>query len=342
MKAVRLIRIGQPLELQDIPIPVLRDGEALVRVRAAGICHSDAHYRAGTSPVGALPITLGHEVAGTIVELGSNAGALSVTDRVCIHYMATCGRCVYCSAGQEQFCLTGQMIGKHRDGGYAEYIAVPARSLVPLPDDVSFEHGAIMMCSSATSFHALHKARLQPGERVAIFGIGGLGMSALQLAKAFGALDVYAIDIDENKLALAEQFGAISVDAREGDPAAALIRLTGGRGVDIALELIGLPVTMKQAVRSLAVFGRAVLVGISAAPFEVNSYAEILGKETEIIGSSDHLVSELPTLIEYARRGLLDLSPVITETIPLEAGSVNRALDRLEEFGGGIRTVIVP
>ena len=110
----------------------------------------------------------------------------------------------------------------------------------------------------------------------------------------------------------------------------------------MALELIGLPQTMEQAVRSLAVFGRAILVGISDKPFEVNSYTEVLGKEAEIIGSSDHLLSELPKLLEFARRGLLDLSPVVTDTIPLEADPVNRALDSLAQFGEGIRTVIVP
>jgi propanol-preferring alcohol dehydrogenase len=234
------------------------------------------------------------------------------------------------------------MIGKHRDGGYAEYVAVPARSLVPLPEGISFEHGAIMMCSSATSFHAMRKARLTAGERVAIFGVGGLGMSALQLAKAFGAMEVYAVDIHPDRLALAEKLGAIPVDARENDPVTELMCRTNGQGVDVALELIGLPLTMRQAVQCLAVLGRAVLVGISAEPFEVHSYTELLGKEAEIIGSSDHLLSELPTLLEFARRGVLDLSTVVTSTIPLKAAPINAALDGLARFGEGIRTVIVP
>ena len=342
MKTVRLTQIGQPLEMQHIPAPSLSNREVLVRVRAAGICHSDAHYRAGVSSVGFTPITLGHEVAGVVEQIGSHVHTAAVGDRVCVHYMATCGACAYCQAGQEQFCTFGQMIGKHRDGGYAEYIAVPARSLVPLPQEISFEHGAIMMCSSATSFHALRKARLKPGERVAVFGAGGLGMSAIQLARTFGAIDVYAVDINPARLALAEQLGAIPIDARKGDPVAELLRLTGGRGIDVALELIGLPATMEQAVRCLALLGRAILVGISDRPFQVDSYAEVLGKEAEIIGSSDHLVSELPTLLEFARRGRLDLSQVVTQTVPLEAHSVNKALDSLAQFGEGIRTVIVP
>jgi propanol-preferring alcohol dehydrogenase len=343
MKAVRLVEIGQPLQLQEVAVPQLGDGDVLVRVKAAGICHSDAHYQAGTSAVGYLPITLGHEVSGIVAQVGSQVRAVGPGDRVCVHYMATCGACPYCRAGQEQFCTTGQMIGKHRDGGYAEYIAVPARSVVPLPHEILFEHAAIAMCSSATCFHALRKARLEPGERVAVFGVGGLGMSAIQLAQAaFGALDVYAVDINPGKLALAEKLGAIPINAQLGDPVATVRRLTAGQGVDVALELVGLPQTIIQAVRCLSVLGRAVLVGISDQPFEVNSYTEVLGKEVQIIGSSDHLASELPTLLEFIRRGLLDLSIVVTDTVPLDAGPVNRALDGLAQFGEAIRTVVVP
>ncbi|NLE77951.1 MAG: alcohol dehydrogenase catalytic domain-containing protein, partial [Chloroflexi bacterium] len=179
MKAVRLTAIGRALELQDIPRPAVGPQDVLVRICAAGICHSDVHYRAGTSSVGPLPQTLGHEVAGVVEEVGSQVAAVAPGQRVCLHYMVTCGECAHCRRGQEQFCLHGQMIGKHRDGGYAEYIAMPARSVVPLPPEIPFEQGAIAMCSSATSFHALRKARLQAGETVAVFGVGGLGMSAV-------------------------------------------------------------------------------------------------------------------------------------------------------------------
>jgi D-arabinose 1-dehydrogenase-like Zn-dependent alcohol dehydrogenase len=136
------------------------------------------------------------------------------------------------------------MIGKYRDGGYAEYICIPARSVFKLPDEISFEHGAIMMCSASTSLHALHKVRLKPGERIAIFGVGGLGMSAVQLAKALGALEIYAVDIHPGKLTLAKEYGAIPINAEEIDPVAAIKNYTHNRGVDVALELIGLPITM--------------------------------------------------------------------------------------------------
>ncbi len=340
MKAVRLVEIGKPLQMQDVPLPTVGDTDVLVRVRAAGICHSDVHYRAGTSPVGLLPQTLGHEIAGVVEEVGARVTDVAVGDRVCLHYLLTCGDCPYCRTGNEQFCVHGKMLGKHCDGGYAEYIAVPARNAVHLADEVSFEQGAALMCSSSTSFHALRKGRLQAGETVAVFGAGGLGMSAIQLARAFGALKVYAVDINGAKLELAKALGAIPVNARLGDPVAEIRRSTGGRGVDVALELIGLKITMEQAVRSLAILGRAVMVGLADRPMEIDVYRELLGKEAEVIGSSDHLLWELPLLVEFVRQGLLDLSRVVTRTVPLEAEAINGAMDALEQFGGEVRTVI--
>jgi propanol-preferring alcohol dehydrogenase len=342
MKAVRLVEVNQPLQMQDIPVPSIGDRDVLVRVRAAGICHSDVHYRAGKSPVRPLPLTLGHEIAGVVEQLGRNVSSVKVGDRVCLHYLLSCGDCYYCSAGSEQFCVQGSMLGHYSNGGYAEYIAVPERNAVRLPDEIPFEHGAILMCSSSTSFHALRKARLKAGEAVAIFGIGGLGMSAIQLAYAFGALDVYAVDINPDKLRQAERYGAIPVDARSGDPVAAIRQLTRGKGVDVALELIGLAQTMQQAIQSLAVLGRAVVAGIGDNPIQIDTYRELLGKEAEVIGTNDHLLQELPLLIELARRGKLNLAEVVTRSVPLDAVAVNQVLDNLEHFAGDARTVIVP
>jgi 2-desacetyl-2-hydroxyethyl bacteriochlorophyllide A dehydrogenase len=342
MKAVQLIEIGKPLEARELPIPEIGERDLLLRVRAAGICHSDVHYRAGASPVGALPQTLGHEIAGVVESVGAQVGNVAEGDRVCLHYLVTCGECFYCRTGNEQFCEQGKMLGKHCDGGFAEYIAVPARNAVSLPGEVSFEVGAVLMCSSATSFHALRKARLQPGETVAIYGAGGLGMSAIQLARAFGALQVFAVDISPAKLDLAKIYGAIPVNAAQHDPVVEIRNQTGGRGVDVSLELVGLASTMEQAVRSLGVLGRAVMVGIASEPLKIDSYLELLAKEAEVIGASDHLLPELWQIVEFARQGTLDLSHVVAQTVPLEAGAINAAMDALEQFGGEVRSVIIP
>src|SRR5258708_4068355 len=194
MKAVRLIEPGRRLELQEIPVPKPGPHDVLVRVKAAGICHSDAHYRAGKSRVHPLPLTLGHEVAGIVEQTGADVHRFKPGDRVCLHYLATCGHCAWCNEGSEQFCVSGEMIGKYRDGGYAEYIVVPARSVFLLPPEIPFEQGAIMMCSSATSLHALNKARLKAGESVAVFCVGGLGGSPGQIAPGRGAGENFTAD----------------------------------------------------------------------------------------------------------------------------------------------------
>jgi propanol-preferring alcohol dehydrogenase len=234
------------------------------------------------------------------------------------------------------------MIGKYRDGGYAEYICVPERSVFALPDEVPFEHGAVLMCSSATAFHALRKARLQPGERVAVFGSGGLGMSAVQLARAMGAEEVFAVDLVPGKLAGAAQLGAIPVDARSGDPVEAIRSLTGGKGVDVSLELIGLPLTIRQSLQVLAVQGRAAIAGITERTAEFAPYTELINREAEIIGVSDHLAQELPQLLAWARSGKLDLSGVVTQAVPLESRAINAVLDQLEGATETVRAVIRP
>jgi 2-desacetyl-2-hydroxyethyl bacteriochlorophyllide A dehydrogenase len=342
MKAIQLVEIGEPLQPREVPVPEIGPQDALVRVRAAGICHSDVHYRAGKSPVGPLPQTLGHEVSGVVEAVGADVVSIAPGDRVCLHYLVTCGHCEYCTTGHEQFCTTGQMIGKHRDGGYAEFIGLPARCAIPLPDDISFEEGAVLMCSSATSFHALRKTRLTPGETVAVFGAGGLGASAVQLARIFGAAAVYAVDINPDRLAQAESYGAIPIDARQADPVGLIQEATEGRGVDVTLELIGLPQTMQQAVGALAIHGRAGLVGIADQPLEIQTYTELLGKEAEVIGCADHLLHELPTLLDLVSQGKLNLAAASATTIPLDAAAINDSLDRLEKFGGALRTVITP
>lgn len=341
MKSVQLIELHKDLENREIPTPQPQNDEVLIRIKAAGICHSDVHYQEGVASVAYLPITLGHEIAGIVEELGSNVSDFEVGDRVCVNYMITCGKCNYCISGNEQFCLKGKMIGKGVDGGYAEFIALPTRGVFKIPDALSFEHAAVMMCSSATSLHALKKTNFLSGDSLAIFGMGGLGVSALQLAKTFDSGEIYAVDIDPTKLVLAEKMGAITINATEVDPSEKIMELTDGEGVDVALELVGLPLTMEQALNSLATFGRLGLVGITQEPFQVDSYATIC-REKQIIGCSDHLLSEISHLLVLAKQGKIDLSQVVTNKVPLEADAINEVLHQLKNFKAGFRTVIMP
>jgi len=337
MRTLAITSYGAPLTELEGPDPQPSRDEVVVRVDAAGICRSDVHYRAGTRPVRSLPLVPGHEVAGTVMAVGERVERPAVGERVCLHYLVTCGVCAQCRRGAEQFCEVGEMIGLDRQGGYAEAIVVPARNAHAIPDLVDTGVAAVMMCSTATSLHALRRGGVGPGSRVAIFGAGGLGMSALRLARILGAGEVYAIDINPVKLDMAAGLGAKPLEA--GD-AGAVLRADGG--VDVAVELVGSPDVMRAALDSLAPSGRAVAVGLTHREMALNPYRDLVTREAEIVGSADHLASEIDELLAWAADGTLDLDGVITRRVPLDAGDVNAALDRLEEFGDDVRVVIEP
>src|SRR5919201_1308846 len=342
MDAVRLVQLEEPLVGAELAVPEIGPLDVLIRVAACGICHSDAHYRAGISKIDSLPVTLGHEVAGRVESVSEDVSHLVPGDRVCVHYLISCGSCDFCVRGLEQFCHKGEMIGKHRDGGYAEFIRVPGRNAFLLPDQIAFEVGAIMMCSSATVLHAFNKAHLKSGESVAIFGFGGLGFSALQLARGFGCRKGYVGEINPAKLGVIAALGGIAVDANARDPVDQIRTATNGEGVDVAAELIGSAITMRQAVECLRPLGRAGLVGLTAEALSVLPYPELINKEVEIIGVSDHLATELPLLMEFVQSGKLHFPPGTLRFVDLDAGQINAALDELESSTEHIRTVIVP
>ncbi len=342
MRAVRLVRLGKPLEDAEIALPEIGPSEVLVRVAACGICHSDAHYRAGISPTDPLPMTLGHEVAGRVETVGAEVDHVSPRHRVYVQYLVTCGCCDFCLGGHAQFCAKGQMIGKHRDGGYAEFIKVPSRNVFVLPDEIPFEVGAVMMCSSATALHALQKARLNSGDSVAIFGFGGLGFSALRLSRAFGCQEIYVVDLNPAKLASIAALGGVPIDATTGSPVQQIREATGGKGVDVSIELVGSAITMEQAVRCLGILGRAALVGLTAESISLLPYTELINKEAEIIRVSDHLAAELPSLMEFARDGKLRFPKGTLRFVDLNAGQINSSLNAVVNSTDHIRTVIVP
>jgi 2-desacetyl-2-hydroxyethyl bacteriochlorophyllide A dehydrogenase len=339
MHALRLVTPGQPLQLVDVPVPSPGEGEIVVDVHRAGICHTDAHYRAGNGKT-SLPVTLGHEIAGVVSAVGSGVTEVREGQRVALHYLVSCGTCERCRLYGEQFCATGAMLGKERDGGYAEQIVVPAVNAIPIPDEVSSDVAAIMMCSTATAYHALRLAGLRSGESVAVLGFGGLGVSAVQLARALGASSVFAVDVVPSKLELAASFGATPLDVRETPAHRALLGATDGRGVDVAVEFTGNANVARSGLRSLSPGGRLMIVAINLRSFEFDPFADLLARERRIIGCSDHTRAELVELMELARTGALDLSRAVTRTVSLEVGAVNGVLDELESGSGHLRTVI--
>ena len=293
-----------------------------VSIAACGICHSDAHYRSGFGAT-PLPRTPGHEIAGVVSEVGAEVSDVRVGDRVAIHYLISCGVCRACRESGEQFCEAGEMIGKHRDGGYAESIVIPAINAIPIPSNVSFEAAAIMMCSTATAYHALRLAGVGANTRVAILGFGGLGVSAFHLAKFLGAASITVIDIVPEKLRAAESLGSRDADA-----------------FDVAIDFTGRADVITSAFRCLAPGGCLVLVALSEETLPLNPYRDILGKERRLLGCSDHLREELLDLMRFAANGDIDVSSAISRRVALDANAINAVLDELDRGTTSTRSVI--
>lgn len=342
MRAVRLHRVGEPLSVDEVPRPTLKPGEVLVDIKASGVCHSDLNYRDGIGTVGHLPIILGHEIAGVVAEVGDGVEDFEVGDRVVVHYVISCGRCRYCAMGKENLCEHYAMIGKDVDGGFAEYIAVPARNLVRLPEDLPYEQGAILGCAVSTPLHALRRADLKAGETIVIYGVGGLGVHAVQLAsRVFGAGLVVAVDVAEYKLELARRLGAdVVINPLHEEPAERVREETEGRMADVVLDLVGHRETIMKGIECVGKGGRMTLVGIGPEDITLSPYKTIIGREMTIIGVNDHLKSELYQLVDLVASGRLDLSTSITHKLPLE--EANRALEMLEKkLDNPIRIVLV-
>ncbi len=336
MRAVRFEGSGALVD-REVASPEPGPGEVLIAVAAAGICHSDAHYRAASPAPVLVPVTLGHEIAGTIADVGPGADPSRIGERVAVHYVVSCGICVRCLAGHEQFCASYGMVGNTVDGGFAESVIVPVANAVRIPDRVPTDLAAIMMCSTATALHALRRGRVRSGETVAVFGVGGLGQSAVRLAQALGAGRVIAIDLDPARLAMAASTGASVIDA--ADPAA--VAAVAG-SVDVAVEMVGSAEVYASAIGVLAKGGRAVAVGLSRGAVAVEPYGGLVAGEIELVGSNDHTRAEIVEVLDLAADGDIDLSSVITETVGLSAVAINAVLDRLDAFGPGTRSVIIP
>ena len=321
MIAVRLHRIGAGLNVDRVKVPTVGQSDVLVDVKACGLCHSDMNYRDGVAPVGKMPITLGHEIAGVVAKTGVNVSEIREHDRVLVHYIVSCGRCSFCRGGLENYCVHYRMIGKDIDGGFAEFVRVPARSIVKLPASLPFEQAALMGCAVPTAYHALKRGRVRRGEVVVIFGIGGVGIHAVQLAtKIFKARMVIAVDVLDWKLKLAREIGADAVvNAAKQDVPKAIGKITGGNLGDVIVDFVCHNKTMKQAVASGGKGGRIVFVGITKDSLQITPYKTLLGSELELIGVDDHLYSEMIELVQIVHDRRISLSRSVTHTVPLYA-----------------------
>src|SRR5919199_2998812 len=334
MRAVRLEGPGLAPRVERLPVPRRREGEALLRVLAAGVCHTELQLLDGTLNPGVWPLTPGHEIVGEVVDGPTDL----MRQKALVYYSRPCGECEWCARGQEQVCPNaGPQPGLSTDGGFAEYVCVPVDSLVPLAAGMDAVAAAPLGCAAATAYHALHAvACVEPGETIVVFGVGGGGLPLIELGVLRGAR-VVAVGRSPSKLALARELGAETVDASAGDPALGVRRLTGGQGPHAVFELVASDESMPAALAMPRRRGRLVLVGYGSARLRINPL-ELVLRETQLLSSLGNTRAELREVVALAARGALRV-PIAGEYALEDVPGVLEALRAGQLVG---RAVVVP
>lgn len=318
MKALVKERAGPGLTLKDVPEPRIRDDEVLIRVRRAGVCGTDVHiYEWDDWAKGRVkpPITVGHEFAGDVAEVGKLVTDVSVGDRVTAEGHIVDGRCLLCRTGNAHVCPFTKIIGVDRDGCFAEYIAMPATNVWHLDDNISFDVGGIHD-PMGNAFHTTLTADI-PGSTVLITGCGPIGIFAVGICRAAGASRIIASDVNAKRLELARAMGAHDI-VRPDQVEAVVRRHTDGLGVDVALEMSGVPSAIHQALALVRVGGRVQMLGIPAKPMELNLATEVIFKGITIYGVvGRRMYDTWHQMTRFLRSGRFDPTPVITHRFPL-------------------------
>jgi S-(hydroxymethyl)glutathione dehydrogenase / alcohol dehydrogenase len=345
VKAAVLYGVGQPLVIEDIQVDEPRAGEVLVKTSASGVCHSDLHFMEGSYPT-IMPIVLGHESAGVVEKVGEGVTKVKPGDRVVVAFVTSCGHCDNCVVGKPYLCDNSASLGRPdrlkmnganvaqfaNMSAFAEYQLVSANACVPVPDDVPMEVACLVGCSVMTGVGAVsNTAKIPVGSTVAVVGAGGVGLNIIQGAVLAGASRIIAVDLLENKLAAAREFGATDVvDASTGDAVSQVMQMTGG-GVDFAFEAIGLAKTAEQCFNMVKRGGKAVVVGMIPVTATVNVPGVGFLMEKGIIGSfygSTRQTHDMPWLMELYRQKRLKIDELITRRY--ELGQINEAYAALK------------
>lgn len=367
MKAAVLYEQSKPLVIEDVAIEAPREREVLVRIAATGVCHSDLNCARGMSR-GTLPLILGHEAAGVVEQVGPSVSKVKPGDRVILSWAPNCGQCFYCHGSHPTLCDSygfGAGSGGLWDGesrltsltrpgtklhhfscvsSYAEMAVVPEAGCIPIADDVPFDIAALVGCAVTTGFGAVvNDAKVAPGDNVAVVGVGGVGINAIQAAAFSGAQTVIAVDINDEKKAVAEKFGATHfINPTAGDAAAMVRELTAGRGTDSVIECTGRPPALSLAYDLIRPAGTMVVVGIAGYGEELKIPASTLpNTQKTIVGSNyggGHPEEDMHRVLGLYRKGQLNLDDQVGKRIPLE--QVNEAFEWLEQ-GVLARSIIV-
>lgn len=320
MKAAVLKEIGTPLVIEEIPTPEPGLGQVLIRTEACGVCHSDLHLAEGDwdllRPATKIPLILGHEVAGIVEKLGEGVTELKVGDRVGVPWIHwTCGECEFCKEGKEELCLKQKITGCQVDGGFAEYLLAPATHASKLPSSLSSEDAAPLLCAGLTVYKAMKAAGLAPGQRLAIFGVGGLGHLALQIARAMD-VHVCAIDVSDEKLEFAKSLGAEWTVNASTEQVHKRLRAIGG--AHVALVTSASPSAYETALRCLRRGGTMAVVGMANEPFKVSAVS-MISAEARIVASA------------VGTRGDLTELFALVEKFPIRCHIETRPLDQVQQ-----------
>lgn len=334
MKAAIVNEFHQKLEIKDVPIPTIGEGEVLVKITACGVCHTDLHAAHGDWPVKPkLPLIPGHEGVGFVEKVGPGVTSIKIGDRVGIPWLySACGECDYCLTGWETLCKEQQNGGYSVDGGYAEYCVAPAAYVAKIPEGVTDEEIAPILCAGVTTYKALKVTGAKPGDWVAIYGIGGLGHIALQYAKAMG-FNVIAVDISDDKLELAKSLGAdLTVNGRSVDPVQEIENKVGGAHAAVSVAVT--PKAFEQAYRSVRRGGTLVVVGLPVGDLPIPIFDTVLNGVV-VKGSIVGTRKDMKEALDFAARGKVK---AIIETHPLE--NINEIFERMEKGNINGRIVI--
>ena len=342
MKAAVYEKFREPLSIQTVPDPIPTKNGVVLRVKACGVCRSDWHGWMGNDADINLPNVPGHELAGVVEEVGSDVKHWKHGDRVTLPFVCGCGNCPQCVSGNQQICDSQFQPGFTAWGGFAEYVAIEYAdtNLVPLPEEIDFVTASSLGCRFATSYRAVvDQAKVASGQWVAVHGCGGVGLSAVMIAVAFGAR-VVAVDITEEKLECARSIGAeVVINSSYGEPIDAILDITDG-GAHISIDALGLSQIVATSVNSLRKRGKHIQVGIMESgqhdvPIPI---AKIIGRELEIIGSHGMQAHRYPEMLEMIRLGKVEPQKLIGKAVSLDEST--EVLMTMNDFAGSGVTVI--
>ncbi|WP_425401016.1 galactitol-1-phosphate 5-dehydrogenase [Aeoliella sp.] len=318
-----LLTDKKKLQLTDLPEPELGDDEVLVRVAACGICGSDVHGYDGSTGRRIPPIVMGHEAAGVIEQIGAGVRGFRTGERVTFDSTVYCGVCDFCCAGKVNLCDNRQVLGVscddyRRNGAFAEYVAVPAHIVYRLPDSLAMEHAALIEAVSV-AVHAVHRSEASPGGVAVVVGAGMIGLLTVQALRAAGVDRVVAIDLDDTRLALAEQLGAsTTVNSKLNDPVEEVREMTSGRGAAASFEVVGATEPLATAINCVAKGGSVTLIG-NVSPQVDLSLQSVVTRELTLYGSCASQ-GDYPRCIELMASGEIDVAPLLTAQAPLDDG----------------------